>query len=101
MKGDNYTKSPTLELHGPKDQWVGNVVFSDNHTEQIENFFPSQTTYEPTDGSGGPVKDNIFASEFGTSPRDGMSLSDSFMVICIYASRDGEWVLPRYDKILD
>jgi prepilin-type N-terminal cleavage/methylation domain-containing protein len=102
MAGEpGYDKSPTLLLHGPKRLWVGNICFADNHTGQIENFYPAQTTYEAIDSSGGPVKDNIFASEFGDSARDGMRLSDSFLVISIYASSDGQWVLPRYDHLLD
>ncbi|MHC4127625.1 MAG: type II secretion system protein [Planctomycetota bacterium] len=95
-----HDKSPTLLLHGSKQQWVGNIVFSDNHTGTVENFYPSQTTYEPIDGSTGPVKDNIFAAEFDEPGRDGRVQPDSWMVISIYASSDGKWVLPRYDKLL-
>ena len=30
---DDYTKSQTLLLHGPKKSWVGNVCHGDNHTQ--------------------------------------------------------------------
>ena len=97
-----YEQSQTLLLHGPRKQWIGNVVFADNHTTQILNFYPAQTTYEAVDGSGGPVKDNIFAAEFGDSPgsNDAKALSDAFLVISIYASEDGEWVLEQTDALL-
>jgi prepilin-type N-terminal cleavage/methylation domain-containing protein len=96
-----HDKSPTLLLHGSKRQWVGNICFSDNHTDQIENFYPAQTTYEPIDGSSGPIKDNIFAFEFHDTPNVAKSLSDSWLVISIYAHSEGEWVLEQYDEVLD
>ena len=78
----DHDRSPTLELHGPRQQWVGNIVFADNHMDQIYNFFPAQTTYEAIDGQG-PVKDNIFWAEFGDSPGDNASkgLADAWLVI--------------------
>jgi prepilin-type N-terminal cleavage/methylation domain-containing protein len=96
----NHSKSPTLLLHGPKRQWVGNVCFSDNHTERIRNFYPSQTTYEPINGSTGPVKDNIFAAEFQDHPDGARAAPDAWLVISIYASQDGQWVLEQYDALL-
>jgi prepilin-type N-terminal cleavage/methylation domain-containing protein len=97
----DHDNSPTLQLHGSKQLWVGNIVFSDNHTEQVENFYPSQTTYEDTDSGGGPVKDNIFAAEFGMNPIDGHRRGDSFLVIATFSDPDGNWVLPKYDQTLD
>jgi prepilin-type N-terminal cleavage/methylation domain-containing protein len=98
----DHDKSPTLLLHGSKQLWIGNIVFSDNHTGQVENFYPSQTTYEPIDGSTGPIKDNIFDAEFDDHPNGGgRAAPDSWMVISIYAASNGEWVLPKYDKLLD
>ncbi|MHC4128150.1 MAG: type II secretion system protein [Planctomycetota bacterium] len=98
----DHDKSPTLLLHGSKQLWIGNIVFSDNHTGTVENFYPSQTTYEPIDGSTGPIKDNIFAAEFVDHPNGGgPAAPDSWMVICIYAYSNGENVLDRWDKLLD
>jgi prepilin-type N-terminal cleavage/methylation domain-containing protein len=97
---DDHDRSPTLLLHGPKRQWVGNIVFADNHTDQIENFYPAQCTYEPIDGSSGPLKDNIFAAEFEHDP-DPRGAPDTWLVICTYASTDGEFVLEQYDALLD
>ena len=96
----DYDNSPTLELHGPREQWVGNIVFADNHTDQILNFFPAQTTYEDLNAPG-PVKDNIFAAEFGLSPgdHDSIALADAFLVISVFASEDGRWVTVDYDAL--
>ncbi len=94
----DHDRSPTLELHGPRQQWVGNIVFADNHMDQISNFFPAQTTYEDTNAQG-PVKDNIFAAEFGPSPltRDAHELADAFLVIAMFAGEEGTWVLEGHD----
>jgi len=97
----DHVRSPTLLLHGSRQQWVGNIVFADNHTTQILNFYPAQTTYEAIDGGGGPVKDNIFAAEFDDGTADPRSLSDAWIVISIYASSDGEWVLEQYDALIN
>jgi hypothetical protein len=101
LPGDpNYDQSPTLQLHGSKQVWVGNICFSDNHTDQFENFYPSQTTYEPIDGSTGPVKDNIFAAEF-EHPDGNEAAPDSFLVISIYALSHGNGVIEKYDDLLN
>jgi prepilin-type N-terminal cleavage/methylation domain-containing protein len=63
-QGDQYTKSPTLRLHLPRNQWVGHVVFSDNHAETLDNFFPPLTSYIKASGDPLALKDNIFAAEF-------------------------------------
>jgi prepilin-type N-terminal cleavage/methylation domain-containing protein len=95
----DHDRSPTLLLHPPKRLWVGNICFADNHMEQIENFYPDQVTYEPVTGTGGPVKDNIYAAEF-EHPVDPRAAADAWLVISIYASQDGMWVLEQYDALL-
>jgi prepilin-type N-terminal cleavage/methylation domain-containing protein len=61
----NFTRSYTLLLHGPKKEWVGNVVYSDNHTDVADTFYPELVSYEPVSTDGQLTKDNIFAKEFG------------------------------------
>jgi prepilin-type N-terminal cleavage/methylation domain-containing protein len=65
ITGPDYTGSLTLRLHGASRQWIGNVVFNDNHTERLESFFPNMTFYEPAITGVGPTQDNIFAADFG------------------------------------
>ncbi len=64
MTGDDYTKSPTLQLHGTKKEWDGNVCFADNHTQFLQTVFPDGVSYEC--GSGNLTKDNIYNCEFTT-----------------------------------
>jgi hypothetical protein len=83
--GNEYTKSPTLQLHGPEEQWDGNVCFNDNHTEMLTSFYP--VSYEPVNvNPPTPVKDNIFAAEFldttcQTFPATGQFSGDAFLVV--------------------
>ena len=67
---DEYRLSQTLELHGAKNQWVGNLVFQDNHTETVVSFYPNQVIYQRQD-SGTPTPDNIFDAEFNDFPLNG------------------------------
>ena len=61
--GDEYFKSPTLQLHGPKKEWVGNICYADNHVETgVRTFYPSAVSYEC--GNIQLTKDNIFGAEF-------------------------------------
>jgi prepilin-type N-terminal cleavage/methylation domain-containing protein len=93
---DKHNLSPTLRLHGPKNQWVGNVIFADNHVEQLQNFYPAQTLYELDDGT--TQKDNIYNYEFPFDP-DGRAAPDGWMVISTEASADGNWVIEKYDAL--
>jgi type II secretory pathway pseudopilin PulG len=94
----DHDRSPTLLLHAPRRQWVGNVCFADNHMAQIENFYPAQTTYEPISSTAGPLKDNIYAADF-EHPVDPRAAADAWLVISIFASQDGMWVLEQYDAL--
>ncbi|MHC4081144.1 MAG: type II secretion system protein [Planctomycetota bacterium] len=92
---ERYDKSPTLRLHGPKSQWVGNVIFADNHLDQLENFYPAQTLFDPNDGTGRPLKDNIFNYEFSGEKAD----ADAWLVVSTVASDDGNTVDEKYDAL--
>ena len=82
FQNELYTLSQTLELHGPRNQWLGNIVFSDNHTETIENFFPTLTSYERIDSVSGAKKDNIFSFE-NDDPNGPMAGGDAWLVMSI------------------
>ena len=99
---EEYTKSPTLELHGATKEWVGNVCFNDNHAETINNFYPSQTTYEEKSGTSAPAIDNIFAAEFlDYDPADGEPSNDAFLVICTGSDDLGLTVDQVYDELMN
>ncbi len=96
-----YDQSPTLLLHGPKRQWVGNVCFADNHMERISNFFPALTTYEPINATSGPVKDNIYKAEFTDAGSHAHASGDAFLCVSIFATQnDPLQVFDTYDSLL-
>jgi len=93
-----YDQSQTLGLHGNRKNWVGNVVFADNHWVQLVNFYPTQTRGTRADGTD-DSRDNIFAADFGP---DGPTSyypqgPDAWMVISTEAADDGRSVTPEYD----
>lgn len=102
--GTDYTKSPTLEFHDAENRWVGNVVYNDNHTSREETFYPPAVSYEQQDSVAGLMKDNIFASEFGTGttgPDSGAAQADSWLIIASAATADGHACFARWDALLD
>ncbi|UCD76277.1 MAG: prepilin-type N-terminal cleavage/methylation domain-containing protein [Phycisphaerales bacterium] len=95
--GDEYTDSPTLQLHDTDREWFGNVCFNDGHAETLNNFYPSQTTYEPLNDAA-PRVDNIFAAEFDDFDAANTEASgDAFLVICIASTE--VTVDQRYDPL--
>lgn len=101
LTGTEYDRSPTLELHGAKRQWKGNVSFADNHTEQLDTFFPTLTAHDMGDGTG-KKKDNIFSAEFPSGPGGNTrhSAGDAFLIIGLAAGQ-GELTLgPIWDPLL-
>ena len=100
---DNYKFSQTLELHGPKNQWVGNIVFSDNHMETIVSFFPNLILYNRTDDEE-PRKDNIYAAEFNDFPLlgDEQAGNDQWMTLTGPAGLS-QYTAPTlyYDPLVD
>ncbi len=40
--GAEYNRSVTLDIHGESDEWVGNVIFADNHVETLNTFEPPE-----------------------------------------------------------
>ena len=94
-----YSRSQTLELHGPRQQWVGNVVFNDNHTETVNNFFPILTSYERVDAATGAIKDNIFSFEddLGSGNLEEAS-ADAWLVMSEFPSTEDS-VNQIYDEL--
>ncbi len=93
-----YSRSQTLELHGPRQQWVGNVVFNDNHTETINNFYPILTSYERVDATAGAIKDNIFSFENDLVPPGNLeeASADAWLVMSEFPSTEDS-VIQIYD----
>ena len=55
-----YTTSKTLEIHGGRNSWEGNICYNDNHVNFESNFTPDGTTKL---GPNQDVDDNLFLEE--------------------------------------
>ncbi len=97
VTGAEYKQSPTLELHGSDQQWVGNVVFADNHIDTVENPYPSVTSYLPINQTT-PEKDNIFKAEFDDFNTGPQGSNDAYLVMSAGAVGE-DTVTAIYDPI--
>ncbi len=97
--GNDYDKSPTLELHGPKQQWVGHVCFNDNHTDTLNNFYAPLCVYYPQNAIA-QTRDNIYAAEFNDYPSFGsfQGSNDAWMGMSTAATANG--CTARWDALL-
>lgn len=94
ITGNDYSRSPTLELHGPMREWQGNVAFGDNHVELLTTFFPDLTAFDAGNNTG-KKRDNIFSCEFG-----GQNQSDAWLTINVPAHTEFSCT-PRWDILLN
>lgn len=62
LLGDNFTRSPTLRLHGDDKNWEGNVVYTDGHGAMAEGPF-GETQYRC--GNTELKKDILYFPEWG------------------------------------
>jgi prepilin-type N-terminal cleavage/methylation domain-containing protein len=92
--GDQYRRSYTLDLHGARQQWVGNVVFADNHVETLNGFFAGGTSYDPNEANCPQQPDNIYAAEFRDyrptglgANRQSLASNDSYLGIFYTAAQ--------------
>ena len=99
--GDDYSKSPTLLLHGGEREWNGQIGFNDNHVEYSRSCYPNNVAYET--GTRELTKDNIFAAEFGDGDDDGWKTGDTWIAISeTIVNENGNWrTLAIYDRNLD
>ncbi|MCZ6611240.1 MAG: prepilin-type N-terminal cleavage/methylation domain-containing protein [Planctomycetota bacterium] len=63
-----YEDSITLEIHGRREQWMGNIAYNDNHVEIHQTFTPEGIAY--LDLLADPpvsVPDNLFNNQTGSA----------------------------------
>jgi prepilin-type N-terminal cleavage/methylation domain-containing protein len=100
ITGAEYEKSQTLLLHGPDKSWSGHVAFMDNHTDSVQNFFPTNCIYTPVNLIV-QKRDNIFAPEFNDYPTTGFQSSgDAYLVQSTAANANGNSVTVAFDPLL-
>ena len=58
---DTYLGSKTLQIHGTRKEWVGNICYNDNHVELTRTFAPS--TLAQINDNGLVVEDTLFAED--------------------------------------
>src|SRR5688572_15431457 len=68
--GNAYNESITLEVHGNKGDWDGNICYNDNHVTYTKTFKPENVFFQ-LDGEA--VQDNIFRND---SPNGGAADPD-------------------------
>ncbi|MHC4717463.1 MAG: type II secretion system protein [Planctomycetota bacterium] len=61
---EHYYGSVTLEFHGGRRQWVGNIGYNDNHVELHDTFYPDGMNY--VDDVNETQADNLFANDTGS-----------------------------------
>lgn len=89
--GPEYDRSPTLRFMGPKNQWMGNIVFNDNHVETLNSFIVNRK-----DDNGNPFDDNFFKLD-RPDPRGNRLAADSFLGI--FKASTEFTVDPIYDPL--
>lgn len=92
--GNDYKNSKTLDIHGNKNEWEGNMCFNDNHVNFERTFYSEVMEKLPTGASGlaGPA-DNVYRNDTGgmaaTNPQRN---SDVFLVIQKDAAPTGAFI---------
>lgn len=61
--GNDYKNSKTLEIHGGKNEWDGNIGYNDNHVEYGRTFVPENLRTLGTTN----ILDNLFRNDAGTN----------------------------------
>lgn len=92
-----YQRSPTYRFSKPYDRWSGNIVFTDNHVETLQTFYPQLTAYR-SPSRDRAVKDNIFSADFD-HPNGPQAAADAFLGI--YTGATQFTVDDVYDPLLD
>jgi prepilin-type N-terminal cleavage/methylation domain-containing protein len=106
LEGVAYRNSYTLELHGPRQQWVGNMVFADNHTDTLNGFFAGGIAYEPNQFGCTQMPDNIYAAEFRDYQLPGVSgnlqsLSSNDAYLGIFYTTQRDFGQPWQEALID
>lgn len=79
MDPTTYNQSITLLIHGGKKEWVGNIVFNDNHVVVQRGFFPEGVNYLDTAGNYQP--DNIFKNDMPNGSANSVKGIDAWLVM--------------------
>jgi prepilin-type N-terminal cleavage/methylation domain-containing protein len=74
-----YEASMTLRFFNPRDRWIGNVCYGDNHVEVQDTFYPPGLTFLDADNVATP--DNLFRNDSRDGDcRSGLGI-DAFLTL--------------------
>jgi prepilin-type N-terminal cleavage/methylation domain-containing protein len=62
LEESEYLQSITIETHGGRKQWLGNIIFNDNHVSVESTFTPEGLNYKD---AGLTRFDNLFKNDMG------------------------------------
>lgn len=82
---DVYLASKTLQIHGGRKDWLGNICYNDNHVELSKTFFPDTLT--PIGTGGTVVDDSLFNEEDET---DGIGMGRDVFLCMIDRGTENE-----------
>ena len=90
---DIFKKSKTLEIHGPKGSWEGNVVYGDNHVDFVNTFYSGVCTKLTDTGARVVDKNSNCAASEGLDnyfrEDDNAGFSDMWMCVVPYLTSTG------------
>jgi prepilin-type N-terminal cleavage/methylation domain-containing protein len=74
-----YEESVTLEFHGGRKQWIGNIGYNDNHVELHDTFYPDGLNF--LDNQNLTVADNLFRNDSENGDCESGLGSDVFLTL--------------------
>jgi len=94
ISGTDFTSSKTLDIHGDKQQWEGNLCFNDNHVLFERTFFPEAMAKLPASAAGAQgTADNVFKNDTNSmAANNPLRNSDTFLVIQKEAAPTGTFI---------
>lgn len=101
LTGNDYVNSRTLEIHGAKNEWDGNLCYNDNHVTFERSFLPESLAKLPN-GVSGPhgTADNVFRNDTGSmTATSSRRNSDVYIVMQRQAAPTGSFIADNSDQI--
>jgi prepilin-type N-terminal cleavage/methylation domain-containing protein len=95
-----YNNSITLELHGGKKEWLGNIGYNDNHVVSSKTFKPEGVNFLNAQGQSLP--DNVFKNDASDGGPNSPKGNDAWLVIIDRNGMQGQpdavqAILPKWD----
>lgn len=93
--GQTLQKSVTYELHGGRNQWVGNVCYNDNHVDVHETLVPQGIDFQ---FNGVLTPDNLFRNDTGTSQNTAVGYDSWLVIYSTISNNDPQTMNMEWDE---